>query len=173
MERSAKRGFSLVEILIVVVVMGILAAIVVPQFSGSAESARYTSTIHNLQDLREEIELFRNQHLGRPPGVAGADPDTVFAEQMTSPTNVAGERSQAANQGFGDPNYPLGPYMPNVIPPNPFNGSRRVRTVTSFPSAPPGGGSISDPGWIYEIKSGRIKINKDGVCPTGQSYWDL
>src|SRR5262245_36304090 len=139
MSQERKSGFSLIEILIVVVVMGILAAIIAPQFSNSGETARHAATIEYLQGLRSQIDLYRNQHLGKYPGVADTDPDVVFVEQMTLPTNSAGQRSSASDQGFGDPNYPLGPYIPNVIAPNPFNKSRRVKTVTKFPAAPPGG----------------------------------
>jgi general secretion pathway protein G len=173
MSQERKSGFSLVEILIVVVVLGILAAIVVPQFSNSAEIARHAATVEYLQGLRAQIDLYRNQHMGKYPGLAGADPDVVFVEQLTLPTNVDGVRSTNGDQGFGDPDFPLGPYIPNVLAPNPFNKSRRVRTVTKFPDSAPGGSSISDPGWIYEITSGRVKINKTGTAPTGEPYWDL
>jgi general secretion pathway protein G len=173
MIRGRQRGFSLVEILIVVVVIGILAAIIIPQFAGSSESARYSATIENLQHLRAAIDMYRNQHLGALPGVVGADPDVVFAAQLGKPTNAAGDRSSNADEGFGDPAYPLGPYVPNVLPPNPFNGSRRVRTVATFPGSAPGGGGNASPGWIYEIPSGRIKLNKTGSAPDGQLYWNL
>jgi prepilin-type N-terminal cleavage/methylation domain-containing protein len=173
MTKARNSGFSLIEILIVVVVLGILAAIVVPQFSSSGETARHAATTEYLQAIRQQIDLYRNQHMGKLPGLAGADPDLVFVEQMTLPTNVAGDRSTNADQGFGDPDFPLGPYIPNVLSPNPFNKSRRVRTVTTFPATAPGGSSLSDPGWIYEITSGRLKINKIGVAPTGENYWDL
>jgi general secretion pathway protein G len=87
MKVSRKRGFTLVEILIVVVIMGILAAIVVPQFSQSSDDARYTSTVQNLQSLRGQIDLFRNQHEGRLPGAtADTDPDTTFRDHMILPT---------------------------------------------------------------------------------------
>jgi general secretion pathway protein G len=165
-------GFSLVEILIVVVIIGILAAIIVPQFGGASENARYSATIENLQHIRASIDVYKNQHHGRLPG-GGGDPDLVFAEQLARPTNAAGDRSPNADQGFGDPDYPFGPYVPNLLPPNPFNGSRQVRTVTTFPASPPGGGGVSSPGWIYEITSGRIKINRSGVAPDGQLYWNL
>lgn len=173
MNRHRQSGFSLLEILIVVVILAILAAIIAPQFGQSSESARYSSAIENLQHLRAAIDLFKNQHLGKLPGEFAADPDSVFAEQMTRPTDAAGDRSANPNEGFGDPDFPLGPYVPNLLPPNPFNGSRRVRTVTTFPNSPPGGGGVSSPGWVYESTSGRIKINKDDVAPNGQPYWDL
>src|SRR5262245_39712990 len=147
-QQREKNGFSLVEMLIVVVVLGIFAAIVVPQFTSSGETARHAATVEYLQAMRSQIDLYRNQHLGKFPGLAGSDPDVVLLEQLTLPTNAAGERSTNSNQGFGDPNYPLGPYIPNVFSPNPFNKSRRVRTVTQFPSSPPGGSGMNDPGWI-------------------------
>jgi general secretion pathway protein G len=173
MNQTGKNGFSLVEILIVVVVLGILAAVIAPQFAHAGERARYAATVEQLQAMRSQIDLYRNQHLGKFPGLAGSDPDVVFVEQLTLPTNAAGERSANRDLGFGDPNFPLGPYIPNVISPNPFNKSRQVRTVTQFPASAPGGSTISDAGWIYEITSGRLKINRVGVTPTGQPYWDL
>lgn len=173
MKRSHRVGFTLVELLIVVVILGILAAILIPQFGRSTDDSRYTATVQNLQELRDTIQLYRNQHQGRLPGVAGADPDTVLAEQLTLPTNEAGERSTAANQGFGDPRFARGSYVINQLPPSPFNRSNRVRTVTAFPPVAPGGVKTSDPGWIYEITSGRIKVNWNGKTPEGQWYWDL
>ncbi len=174
MKLSSQRGFTLVEILIVVVIMGILAAIVVPQFSQSSDDARFTSTVQNLQSLRGQIDLYRNQHEGKFPGTAaGASPDVVFSEQMTLPSNEAGAKSLAANQGFGDPLFPYGPYIHNQLPANPFNSSRSVTSVTAFTAAAPGGDAATDPGWIYETTSGRIRINKTGNTPDGISWWSL
>lgn len=174
MKRTSKRGFTLVEILIVVVIMGILAAIVVPQFSQSSDDARFTSTVQNLQSLRGQIDLFRNQHEGRFPGTpAGAAPDVVFVEQMTLPTNELGGRSANPNQGFGDPLFQYGPYIHNQFPANPFNGSRLVTSVVTLPAVAPGGDLPTDPGWIYETASGRIRINRIGTTPDGATWWSL
>ena len=173
MAPDRQRGFSLIEILIVVVALGILAAIIVPQFGGSSESARYSAASESLLQFRAAIDVYKNQHIGKLPGVVGADPDVVFADQMSKPTNVTGDRSSNSDEGYGDSDYPLGPYIPNILPPNPFNGSRRVRTVATFPASPPGGNGVSSPGWIYEITSGRIKLNKTGTAPDGLLYWNL
>jgi general secretion pathway protein G len=171
MSNSRRRGFSLVEILIVVVVFAILAAIVIGVFSPAGDAARYSAIKQSLADLRNQIGLYRIQHENRLPGaVAGADPDTLFVEHMTQPTNELGDRGP-----FADPEYPFGPYFPNQIPPNPINRSRTVMSVTAFPASAPAG-TVDDPtqpGWVYETKSGRVKVNWGGVTPDGQNYWDL
>ena len=54
-----KRGFTLVEILIVVVILGILAAIVVPQFTTAADDARRGNQDTQISTLENQVELFR------------------------------------------------------------------------------------------------------------------
>ena len=171
MKGTKQSGFTLVEILIVVVIMGILAAIVVPKFSQSSDDARVSSTVQNLQILRTQIDLYRNQHTGLFPGTpAGSVDDTVFVEQMTLPTNAAGDRG-----AFGDPNFRFGPYINNRLPHNPYNRSRKVETVLTFPVSAPAGTTANptNPGWIYEITSGRFKFNWGGTTPSGDNMWDL
>src|SRR5690606_21145974 len=49
--KMVRKGFTLVEILIVVVILGILAAIVIPQFTNASESAQFSSTVSQLQTI--------------------------------------------------------------------------------------------------------------------------
>src|SRR5271154_3169812 len=65
------RGFTLVEILIVVIILGILAAIVIPQFTNASNDARNNSIASTLQTIRSQIELFKIQHADTPPASAG------------------------------------------------------------------------------------------------------
>jgi len=60
-------GFTLIEILIVVVILGILAAIVIPQFTDATRDAKDSSVRAQLRIVREQIELYRIK--------AGEDPD--------------------------------------------------------------------------------------------------
>ena len=62
-----KRGFTLIEILIVVVILGILAAIIVPQFTDAAQDANESSARSQLQTIRSQIELHRVQENGTAP----------------------------------------------------------------------------------------------------------
>ena len=55
----AKSGFTLVEILIVVVILGILAAIVIPQFTGASTEAKESSLKSDLHSMRSQISLYK------------------------------------------------------------------------------------------------------------------
>ena len=56
--RRIRKGFTLVEILIVVVILGILAAVVVPQFTNAADDARGGNLEAQLKTIQNQIELF-------------------------------------------------------------------------------------------------------------------
>src|SRR3954452_22127350 len=57
-----RKGFTLIEILIVVIILGILAAIVIPQFSSASSNARKASLQSTVQTLRSQIALYKLQH---------------------------------------------------------------------------------------------------------------
>ncbi|MGI9012928.1 MAG: competence type IV pilus major pilin ComGC [Phycisphaerales bacterium] len=65
--RGAKRAFTLVEILIVVVILGILAAIVIPQFTDASQEATASSLESMLQTIRSQTELYRVKNQGALP----------------------------------------------------------------------------------------------------------
>ena len=70
--RTARRGFTLIEILIVVIILGILAAIVIPQFSSASSDAKKASLRSTCQTLRSQIALYKLQHGDTLPDLAGA-----------------------------------------------------------------------------------------------------
>lgn len=59
LKQAVRKGFTLVEILIVVVILGILAAIVVPQFTNATQDAQAGNIKAQLDTLNNQIELFR------------------------------------------------------------------------------------------------------------------
>jgi general secretion pathway protein G len=59
---KSRKGFTLVEILIVVIILGILAAIVIPTFTNSAQDARRSALQSTVQSVRAQVELYKLQH---------------------------------------------------------------------------------------------------------------
>lgn len=66
-------AFTLVEILIVVVILGILAAIVTPQFAGASEAAQENTTKHELDKLRRAVEIYMTRNGNALPNVTPGD----------------------------------------------------------------------------------------------------
>ncbi len=140
---KARSGFTLVEILIVVIILGILAAIVIPQFSDASTQARESSLRSDLQTMRGQIELYDIQHNDSLPG---ADSGTTFVEAMTGTTNVAGEKSGTD----------FGPYV-LAIPTNPFNNDSDVREESSSTA-----GANTD-GWTFNTVSGAFQADDNST----------
>jgi general secretion pathway protein G len=60
------RGFTLIEILVVVTILGILAALVVPQLMSYPDEARMTRAKQDIQALRTALDLYRMDNFGYP-----------------------------------------------------------------------------------------------------------
>lgn len=67
------RGFTLVEVLIVVIILGVLAAIVTPHFVGAVTDAEVGTTSHELAKLRRALEVYRIQNNNALPVVTEGD----------------------------------------------------------------------------------------------------
>jgi len=151
---KAKRGFTLVEILIVVVILGILAAIVVPQFTQASTEAKTNSLCSNLQSLRSQIELYKVQHNDTAPAVA------TFEEQMIYCTDIDGANAAVASKERDTANgTDFGPYLERV-PDNPFTNDN---TVADADGAAPAAGAA---GWVYDADTGEIHAAPDETADT-------
>jgi general secretion pathway protein G len=81
MRTRFKKAFTLVEILIVVVILGILAAIVVPQFTNATQDAQEGNLRAQIKSLQNQIELYKARNnvyptlaeMNAAPTITGAD----------------------------------------------------------------------------------------------------
>lgn len=145
----AKKGFTLVEILIVVVILGILAAIVIPQFTSASTEAKTSRLVSDLQSMRSQIQLYKIQHNDALPGTQGA---VTFVQAITGYTNQDG--TLAAVQAPAPGVY--GPYM-QVIPTNPFVALAVNANVVTCGAASAVGDDSS--GWYFNTTTGVFQAN--------------
>ena len=125
--QKPRRGFTLVEILIVVIILGILAAIVIPQFANASTDARTSNLKTTLNSVRNQIELFKGQHNDQPPQLVG------MWTLLTSSTDTL-ETNTASPTGTR-----WGPYL-QAVPINPLNNQTGISASASDPNS----------GWYYQ-----------------------
>ena len=133
--RSTRGGFTLIEILIVVIILGILAAIVIPQFSSASSDARKSNVQSTVQTLRSQVALYKLQHGDVLPNLV------TGWTQLTGKTDSAGA---AASSGVT-----FGPYMQDV-PVNSLNSKSNVVDGTAA--------SSTACGFVYDYTGGSGKI---------------
>ncbi len=87
---KSARGFTLVEILLVVVILGILAALVVPQYTNATVDAKQTATLDQLTKIRRALEVYYVRYNGYPSVTAGDGTWAELIDQSTSNTYLRG-----------------------------------------------------------------------------------
>jgi len=163
------KAFTLVEIILVVTILGILAAIVLPIFQGNVATARESASKSNLMTLRSQIDMYIMHHNGVPPGYAdgAAIAAGMMQFQLTATTTVTGAVSPSTVPT--DP-FLYGPYV-KKIPPNPFNKLSTIAYVaeaTLFSAAVDGTSS----GWLYKKETAEIVMNWTGTDSEGVNFYD-
>ena len=104
---SRMGGFTLVEILVVVVLLGILGAIVVPHFTGAGNETRTSALLTDLRRVRSQIELYKFQHNDRLPAATGETTEDFLRRISSQVENDQGEAASHLRKGrVTDSEYP-------------------------------------------------------------------
>ncbi len=154
-------AFTLVELVIVVVIIGILASIAVPRISSGAAASNESALKADLTTLRNSIDRYAAEHNGAFPGAAGdgiggtANSAPAFVNQLTKFSNAQGQVS--LTQG---PAYPFGPYLRRV-PPLPVGDNRDNSDVAIDAANSPPVVTTGSEGWVYNPVKGEIIANSD------------
>ncbi len=173
-KKKLVQGFTLVELLIVVIILSILAAIVIPQFSASTDDAKTASAQSTLANLRSVIDLYYQQH-GEYPGngtAVSADACTgtkgtgdglianaaqTFTDQVTLYSNDAGGACSVSDTT----NHRFGPYYKKAaLPGDPFMNVATLTVIETGDLKMNATGTTTG-GWKYDRKSGKLIINHE------------
>jgi len=165
--RLSSRGFTLIEMLIVVVILGILATIVIPQFSNASVTAKENMLKDELRYLRTQIVVYKAQHHDIAPGYPGGDKTAGataadFVAQMTKPTTDYGVTNATST-----PTFKFGPYL-SAMPANPLTKLDGVLIVGDTEDIPDA--TSADYGWYYKPATGEIVGNTAGSDSAGNAY---
>lgn len=122
------RAFSLIEVLVVVVILGIVSALVIPQFAQATDQARTTAAESALATVRGSIASFRTH------AILQGTAQYPTLQQLTSPGAVlAGE-----------------------FPVNPFNSSNTVQAVSATQADSRAVINPETVGWSYFVDNESI-----------------
>ena len=169
MTRAVPKGFTLVELIIVVVILGILAAITLPQFSNASANARASMLQDDLRVMRTQIMVFKGQHASVSPGYPGGDETATPTEEALIAHLTQASKSTCETAPPGTPDYPYGPYM-REMPENPVNGKTAVHVIPdngTFPTS-----ADDSHGWIYQPSTLIFRADSTGTDEAGRSYFD-
>jgi prepilin-type N-terminal cleavage/methylation domain-containing protein len=145
MRRNIQGGFTLIEVLAVVVVLAILAAVIIPQYTDSATESKIGTTRYNVQSLRSLIQVYRGQHGGKLP--------SGDLHELIQSTDASGATGTGAA-------FPYGPYV-TEIPKNALTDSSVVTVISNNPAT--ASDATGTGGWLYNPATGGIWIDDNAL----------
>lgn len=147
------RAFTLVELVMVVVIIGIVSAIAVPRMSRTATYASANAMQATLMNVRTAIECYfaeHNSYPGYDPSSGAADGDQ-FVKQLTMYSD-----SQGKTNTVHTTTYKYGPYLRKPFPVNLANNLDTVYVKEKRSDPSPGDGTV---GWVAVLATGDFGVS--------------
>jgi prepilin-type N-terminal cleavage/methylation domain-containing protein len=134
--RGVGRAFTLVEILIVVIILGILAALVVPKFTSASTDSKASAAAVTARSVQQKILEYRSTHGVYPDAIDPewfankALPKSPFAPLHDDPIEIVSEVAAHRHPQFKFTNDATKPFWYNTT-----NGAFRARVATQSSTA--------------------------------------
>jgi general secretion pathway protein G len=141
-----RAAFTLVELVVVVMILGILASIAAPKLLGTSQQATDQGVRQTLSVIRDAIDHFSAAH-GQLPGAA-IDEDAFKAE--------------------------LQPYMRgSKFPTSPVGAAKNDAVLMAAAGETPGaGGTDASHSWFYNTETGDFRINSQDMSADAVTTYD-
>ena len=127
---NRRRGFTLIELVVVVLILGIIGAVAAPKMMNTLASARTNSAKQNVAIIRSAIESYRSQ-----------DPNNAYP-----PANATTPLATS-----------LQPYLKSPVPASPLTNNNN--TVVDSTASPLTYNASSSAGWLYNSTTGDFALN--------------
>ncbi len=163
------RGFTLIEILVVVVLLGILAGVVLPHIANGAISARESALASDLQMLRRYVLIYKAQHKEVAPGYPNGDTTQAPTQQAFLDQMMLSSDSDGNTAAVGTAGFPRGPYLMRM-PVNPLNNKDTLEPLANGAAFP--ANADDSHGWIYKADTAEIRADCGGSNDAGKLYYD-
>jgi general secretion pathway protein G len=115
LRRPAHRGFTLIELMVVLVIIGVLAALIVPNVLDRADDARATAARTDVNNLVQALKLYRLDNQRYPSGEQGLQALVTKPASGTLPPNWKPYLDKLPNDPWGRPYRYLHPGIKGEI----------------------------------------------------------
>lgn len=147
-----KRGFTLIELMVVIAIIGLLAAIALPRFANVSDSAKVANVQGNLSTMRTSIAMYHAKNDAYPK--LATKENSLESVKNSADGETAGE---AFTEFFGK----------SVAPETPAYNGLDTTSRNAIVASTDTGNSVTagnkKGGWAYRLTDGAIRANISGV----------